>query len=82
MTFKTILFADLLKRTLRRYKVAAVVAAAFFGVIAVALTLSLTFWRQAAHERDEAETARGLAAVRADEITAEKAKNPLSICSI
>ncbi len=50
-----------LRKTLYRYRVASAVGAAFLLIIVAGLAVSLTFWRQAATERDAARAARTVA---------------------
>lgn len=51
-------FGYVLRKQIRRYKLPAAVASAFALSILGGLIASLTFWRQAAHERDAAVAAR------------------------
>ncbi len=61
-----------LKKTLRRYRVPAAVAAGIFVVIVLALAVSATSWRRAARDRDAARQAESLAVQRGHE--AEQAR--------
>lgn len=57
-----------LRKTLRRHRLAAGVAAAFLLVVCAALVVSVAYWRQAAAQRDAARAAEARAQERFDQV--------------
>ena len=63
-----------LKKTLRRYRLPAAIAAAFMVIVTTALVVSLTLWGRSARDATEANKQRDIADTRLGEVTAANSR--------